>query len=147
MPSVSESIVIDRPRADVYAYMIDVANAPLWQTNVISMEAQYEGDPEVGARTAAVGKVAGKKLPVTTEYTMIDPAKAVSFRTVEAPFAFTITWRFEDVDGGTQVTYAGEAPSLGGVFGKLSDPVVTRMFARDIRSNLQNVKDILESEA
>lgn len=147
MPSVTESIVIDRPRAEVYAFAADTEKAALWQTNVISMEAQYEGDPSVGDQVLATTKVAGRNMKVTTEYTAVDRGKTLSFATVEAPFDFEITWRFEDVDGGTQMTFHGEAPSLGGFFGKLGDPIVTRMFARDVRANLQNLKDILESEA
>ena len=147
MPSVTESIIIDRPRADIYAYMTDPEKAPLWQTNVISMEAQYEGDAEVGDRVKAATKVAGKRFEVVTEFTAIDRPKSYSFKTIESPFDFEITWRLEDVDGGTEVTYHGNAASLGGFFGKLGDPIVTRMHARDIRSNLQNLKDILESNA
>lgn len=147
MPSVTESIIIDRPREDVYGFMTDPGNATLWQTNVIAMEAAYEGEPVVGDRVRATSKVAGKRFDIVTEFTRIDRPKAYAFRTIESPFDFAITWTVEETGEGTKVTYHGEAASLGGFFGKLGDPIVTRMHARDVRSNLQNLKDILESDA
>jgi hypothetical protein len=36
---------------------------------------------------------------------------------------------------------------LGGVFGRLSDAIVTRIGSRDWQANLETLKDILEADA
>jgi hypothetical protein len=45
----------------------------------------------------------------------------------------------------SRVTFRLDVPEIGGFFGKLADPVVTRMYARDVRASLGNLKEILES--
>jgi len=51
------------------------------------------------------------------------------------------------VDGGTQYTYRAEAESgLGGIFGRLGDPIVQRAQARTIRANLETLAEMLTAE-
>lgn len=50
------------------------------------------------------------------------------------------------VGGGTRVTWHQESGSLGGVFGSLADTVVAKLYARDVRSNLEHAKALLEAE-
>jgi hypothetical protein len=35
---------------------------------------------------------------------------------------------------------------MGGFFGKLADPLVTRMYAKDVKSNLEKLKDLVEEQ-
>ena len=55
-------------------------------------------------------------------------------------------YEFDEVPDGTRVTVKFEPGSFGGFFGRLADPLVTRMYARDVRGNLETLKDILHSE-
>ena len=48
-----------------------------------------------------------------------------------------------DEGEGTKVTWHQEMESLKGLF-KFADPIVLKMYARDVRSNLEKVKTILE---
>ena len=45
---------------------------------------------------------------------------------------------------GCRVTFEQEVDSLGSFFGKLADPIVTKMYSRDVRGNLENLKILLE---
>jgi len=49
------------------------------------------------------------------------------------------------VPGGTRISIRQEVAPCGGFFGKLADPLVTRMYSRDVRGNLVTLKDVLES--
>ncbi len=51
----------------------------------------------------------------------------------------------EQLRDASRVTYRVDVPNIGGFFGKLADPVVTRMYARDVRTSLENLKEVLES--
>lgn len=58
---------------------------------------------------------------------------------------WTLETRFEDAgEGRTRVTFHQEIGELGGFFGKLGDNLVTRMYQRDVRSNLDEAKELLE---
>ena len=59
---------------------------------------------------------------------------------------FSIAWTLVPEGGGTRLTYRLEAESgLGGVFGKLGEPLVVKAQQRTVRTNLANLKEILES--
>lgn len=58
---------------------------------------------------------------------------------------FTIEYIIEPVDNGTNMTFHQTAGELGGFFGKLADPLVVRLYQRDVWSNLEKLKELLES--
>ena len=66
------------------------------------------------------------------------------YRSVQAPFAFQLSWTLTDRGGHTEVRHDGHTDSLGGFFGKLADPLVALMYQRDMNSNLANLRAILE---
>lgn len=142
MPHVEESVHIDRPVAEVFAYMSDPGNQTTIQSNMI--EFHSDGPLEKGRRTSGVTRVAGRKVEWTAEVTEFEPDRRVEIRSVEAPMSFHITWRLEPSEEGTRLTFEQEIGSLGSFFGRLADPVVTKMYARDVRGNLDNLKTLLE---
>jgi uncharacterized membrane protein len=68
----------------------------------------------------------------------------IVYRSVEAPFPFELSFTLVDRDGSTEVRHDGSTETMGGFFGKLADPMVARMYQRDMNSNLANLKAILE---
>ena len=65
-------------------------------------------------------------------------------RSVTAPMEFHITWQFQPEGEGCKVIFDQEVGSLGGFFGHLADPLVTKMYSRDVKGNLENLKVLLE---
>lgn len=142
MPRIEEHIHIDRPVADVFAFATDPDNQTLIASNMVSYE--QDGPTEKGARPRGVTKVAGRRVEWTSEITEFHVDRRMELRSVEAPMDFHITWTYTEEDGGTRVDFLQEVPSLGGFFGRLGDPVVTKMYSRDVRGNLENLKVLLE---
>lgn len=147
MPRIEESIVIDRSPEDVFAFVTDAANDTKWQSDVVESEWLDDEETGPGRRMRGVNRFLGKKLEFVGEITTWDPPKQAAFKTVEGPFNYEGEYRVEPQDGGCRVTLTGEAESLGGVFGKLSDPIVAKMYGRQVRADLGNLKDIMESGA
>jgi hypothetical protein len=54
------------------------------------------------------------------------------------------TYTFEEVAGGTYLTRAVEGEP--GSFFKLADPLIERFFKRQIKSDLETLKDLLEAQ-
>lgn len=146
MPTIEESIVIDRPRDEVFAYASDPANVTLYASNLMEYEQQSDGERGKGTVDRGVVKVAGKKFEFTSEIVEWSPGERLVSRSVEAPMGFELTQRFEDADGGTKVTFHQEVSNLGGFFGKVGDAVVTKMYSRDVRANLESLKILLEEQ-
>jgi uncharacterized membrane protein len=142
MPHIEESIHISRPVAEVFAFATDPANQLLINTNMVAYDS--DGPMQKGTHTSGAAKVAGKRISWTSEVTEYEQDRRVELRSIDAPMDFHISWLYEPDGDGTQVRFVQEVDSLGGFFGRLSDPVVTRMYSGDVRSNLENLKILLE---
>lgn len=146
MPVIEESIVIDRPRDEVFAFMNDPDNVPVWNSNVIEYERITEGPLKQGTQNRVKAKVVGKTLEATNEVTEFEEGRRVVSRTIDSPLAVEGETRFEETSGGTRVTFHQEAEIPGGFFGRLAEPLVARMFAKDVRANLEKLKELLEAQ-
>lgn len=144
MQIVDESIVINRSPQDVWDFLRMAENQLLWQSSLIEFDADSD-EPKVGERSRGVTKTAGRKFAWTTEVTQVDPGKTVAFRSVESPFPLEFRQSFEDVDGGCRFRIHGETPGTGGFFGRIGDSVAAKMYARGVRSDLENLKALLEA--
>ncbi len=76
--------------------------------------------------------------------TELEPAARVSSRAVDGKLHFTVTNTMRAEAGGTRFTYRVEAESgLGGIFGRLSDPIVEKAQRRTVRANLDTLAELL----
>jgi len=146
MPTIEESIVIDRTRGYIRAFTRNPENQPVWQSNMVELTKLDEGDPQVGTRYRGVVKVAGRRVEWTAEITEWDDLAFYELQTIESSIGFTMRYEFDEIPGGTRMTIRQEIAPFGGFFGKLAEPLVTRMYSRDVRGNLETLKDILESD-
>ena len=146
MPVIEESVVIDRGRSEVFAFSTDPVNVPLFNSNMVSFEQLTEGPVGKGTRNHGVVRVVGRTIEWTTEVTEFEQDRRVISRSVESPVGFGLDIKYEDANGGTKVTWHQDSETYGGFFGKLADPLVTRMYAKDVRSNLEKLKELVEAQ-
>ena len=86
----------------------------------------------------------GRRFHWSTEATEFDPPNRVVNTAVDGPMKFQVALILEPVDGGTKLTYRVDAETgLGGVFGKLADPLIERAQGRTIRANLESLAELL----
>jgi hypothetical protein len=145
MPTIEESIEIARPCAEVYAFATAAENITLYQSNVVEYDQETPGERDKGARDRGLARVAGKKIDFTQEVVEWDPPRRAVLRTLDAPMAWELEMRFEELGPSrTKMTMFQGVDELGGFFGRLGDAMVTRMYARDVRANLENLKELME---
>lgn len=144
MPRSEESVYIDRSPEDVWAFVSEPANLPIWNAAVVSAEADSE--VQVGTRVSGQIKFLGKKFDYVNEMTELDAPKVMGYKSVEAPFPFVGRDTLEAEGQGTRFTATMESEGAGGFFGKLGDPITMKMYGRQVRSDLENLKEILESQ-
>ena len=85
-------------------------------------------------------------VPITRKPVIDVAAKALEGHALEDRVALESGSFFEEVPDGTRVTMHQDMDPFAGFFGKLADPLVTRMYSRDVKGNLEKLKDILESD-
>jgi carbon monoxide dehydrogenase subunit G len=144
MLTVEESIVINRPRMEVWEFMIDPENVTVYSSNVVDYELVSGGKQEVGRVCRGTVKVAGRRLELTDEMVEVERGRSGRLVSEDATIPYTLSFRYEDEDAGTKVTWHQEMESLKGFF-KFADAIVLKLYARDVRSNLEKAKTILEA--
>lgn len=144
MPIVEESVVIARSPQDVFDFIVDPANLPVWDASIVKAEQVGTGPVGLGTRNRGTSKIMGKHFDWTTETTEFEPPTRTVATCVEGQIKFSVTTTLEPAPGGTKLTYRVEAESgLGGVFGRLADPFIVKAQTRTVRANLDTLAELL----
>lgn len=145
MPRVEEEIVIDRAPEDVFAFVTDPENDREWVSTAVERQREKEGPIGVGSRIRAVDKFLGRRIESTLEVTEHEPNTRSAIR-LEGPISASGTYLLQPEDGRTRFRWVLDAEAgLGGLYlGRVTDPLVTFIFRRRIRSDLRRLKDALE---
>lgn len=144
MLTVEESIIINKPRMEVWEFMTDPDNVPVYSSNVVEYELVSGGKQEVGRICRGAVKVAGRRLELTDEIVEVETGRMGKLVSKDATIPYTLSLLYEDEGNGTKLTWHQEMESLKGFF-KFADPIVLKLYARDVRSNLEKAKTILEA--
>jgi uncharacterized protein YndB with AHSA1/START domain len=144
MPVIEESIFIARPPQDVFEFLVDSENLPVWDASIVKAEQIGDGPVGLGTRNRGTSKIMGKNFDWTTETTEFEAPTRFINTCVEGRISFTATNILEPAPGGTKFTYRIDAESgLGGVFGRMADPFIVKAQTRTVRANLETLAELL----
>ena len=141
MPSAENSIVIDRARSEVFAFVANHENDKVWRPGVLDIE-RASGEGRGAVYRQGIKGPMGRRIPADFEVTAYERDSHVAFRTLGGPVRPEGSYRFEDADGGTRVTFALNAGLRGPQ--KLMTPMVRRSMSSQVGA-LENLKRVLES--
>jgi Polyketide cyclase / dehydrase and lipid transport len=130
---VEEGIEIGRPVEEVFAYVANPQNLLEWSGLVIEVKDARVPLSE-GDTFTTVGKFLGRRFETPFERISIEP------KCGPVPNQ-DWTYTFEEVPAGTRLTRAVEGEP-GGFF-KLADPLIERALKRQVRADLETIKDLL----
>ena len=136
------SVVINRPPQEIFAYMTDVRSWPEWNMGILEAEQTSEGPMGVGTTLRGVSQFLGLRGEWTSEVTEYEPNRKWGQKIAQGPMSVEQSCTMEPVEGGTRLTWGGEG-EYGGFF-RLAEPILVRMFQRQLETILANLKDILE---
>ncbi len=144
MIKIEQSVVINRPIGEVFAFVTDYETHLQWQSGILEAKITSEGPLDVGSQYTYVMQMLGRRLETAGEITEHEPPSKHGWKATSGPFpVFQGAFLFEAVDGSTKVTMVGEAEP-GGFF-KLAEPLALRMTQRQLETSLNNLKDLLEA--
>jgi hypothetical protein len=148
MPVVEESIVIDRPAEEVFAFVTTPENDHLWSSTAVERAREADEPIRVGSRIRAVDKFLGRKVESTLHVTEHEPSRRSSVR-IDGPFRAEGSYVLDPTNGGTRFRWILDAErGLGGLYlGRITDPLVTIIFRRRLRGDLRRLKQALEQRA
>ena len=144
MARFEQSVTINRPIEEVFAFASDLDNQARWRSGLEVAELTSDGPFGVGATYREVDRFLGRKMERSMEVTEFEPNAKCSFKSTSGPVAFSATILFEAHEGGTRVSMAADA-ELGGFF-RVAETMVVRMGRRQMESDMANLKDLLEGQ-
>ena len=143
---VEESVEINRPPEEVFAYVANRENLPEWSAPIQEVRKETQGLlMEEGARFTTVAKFLGRRFETPFEVIVHDPPQRHTDRSTGGPFPQEFTHIFEEVEGGrTRLTEVTDAEP-GGFF-RLAGPLLEIAGRRQFRADLETLKDLLEAQ-
>ncbi len=143
MINIEESIIINRPIEEVFAFVADQTNGPQWQDGLLEVRRITDGPVGVGTRHTVVRKFLGRRLELTNEYVRYEPNKEISF-TGGGMSRFEVSYLTEATPEGTRLTCRMQMEQ-GGLFG-LAEPLIAGSLKRAFEANFRNIKALLENQ-
>lgn len=144
MTLVNVSVVIKRPFSDVFAYLSNFANNPLWQGGMQSAKITSPGALGVGTTYDQVAQFLGREIISSFEVIAFEPNRMVKATSISGSFPITFTRSVEPIDAATtRVTAVIEGDATG--FFRLFSPLLDWLVKRSIEKDYANLKKILEA--
>jgi len=136
-------VSVARPVRDVFAYVTDVRNLPAWQESALEAEWEDDGPVATGSRFREKRAFLGRTAESELEVTSYEPDRRFDVEALTGPIRFRVRHSFEQRGDDTLLRVRAEAET-GGML-RLAGPMVARQAERQFRSDLERLKDVLES--
>jgi uncharacterized membrane protein len=142
---IVHSVEINRPPAEVFAYLDQLERHGEWQEPLVSTTIETEGPVGVGTRAKSIRNVGGRERDVSYEITEHDPPRRTVFRGTNGPVRPIGTVTVEPLDDGSRSRVTIEFTLKGHGLGKLIAPLANREARKQIPKDHENLKRELES--
>ena len=136
------TVRIDRPVEDVFAFLADFENIPRWNYAIVETRQTSDGPVGVGATYLQVRSMPSRS-EETFEVTEFEPIRRLAIRGGFGPLEGTMTYELEPEDGRTRLTNSAQLEGRG--LAKLAAPLASGRIAEAVSENLTTLKRLLES--
>ena len=139
---VQASCVIKRPIEQVFAFISNMENSPLYGRTIKSTKVS-NGPISVGSVFHEESRLMDRRINSVAEVTEYDPPTRFSYTNRIGNIRERATFTFEAVGEGTRTSLAGEAKM--GKLAELLAPLFSRMLRREVQSLFKSLKGALET--
>lgn len=141
---VEERIEIDRPLTEVFNYVSDPCNYPNWMAHALEVRTDAPRPPRQGDTFMLAIKSVGRRFETPYERTSYEPDQRFTDQAIGGPIP-DHRWQstFEEMSNRTRFTRTVDVESSGLL--KLLEPLQKRSAERQLRKDLQTLKDVLEA--
>ena len=143
MFQTSNSIFINRNPQDVFNVIIDPAKQSAWQNMADSAAWTTDGSPGVGSAMKVSAKFLGRKIENEIKITAWEPPHRLDYQFVGGPYPAQVTNTLESQGEGTLLTSMSQGEF--GSFFKLAEGLVARQLEKQLATNFESLKLLMES--
>lgn len=141
---IKSSIEIDRPQAEVFAYIDELDKHSEWQEALTDAKILTDGPVRVGTRVLNTRRVIGGPRDMSYEITEHDPPNRSSWKGLDGPVRASGTFTVEPL-GESRSRVTVELDLVGHGLGKLVAPFARSQASKQLPADHQNLKQLLES--
>jgi carbon monoxide dehydrogenase subunit G len=143
MTTITQSVTVNRPVAEVWDFISNFENTTRWSRGVLKARQTSDGPLGVGSTLQMVVKAFGRRRTADYLVTEYEPNRAFAFEVTSGPVASRARYSVEPTGAGTRLTASGEAEATGPY--KMLAPILVPTLKRHSQDDLANVKRILEA--
>ena len=141
---VDTVVEIERPAEEVFDFVADMTNAPLWQSGLHRVERIPPGPVRVGSEHVFERRFAGRTLKSRNRITELQPRTRIAFEIPLGWISGSAAYEVTRTEGGCRVGCRMEFRARG--LGRLVEPLLARVLRHDSRRDDQRLKAVLESQ-
>ncbi|MGH9090711.1 MAG: SRPBCC family protein [Acidimicrobiales bacterium] len=146
--SISTSIEVERPQAEVFAYVTDPSRFGEWQDGVVSGHMANYGPPSVGDLCVSTRRIGFAQRSVTSEVTHIEPPRTWGVRGIDGPIRAEVNVTVEALESEQRSRVTIEIDFSGHGIGHVLVPLLVQPQARkEMPANVKRLKGRLETGA
>jgi uncharacterized protein YndB with AHSA1/START domain len=142
MATFANTLTINRPTSDVFAYLAQFENIPRWNYAITETRKTSRGPVEVGSTYRQTRSIPQPAVE-TFEVTEFEPTQQLQIRGQLGAFPATVSYRLEPVTGGTLLRNTIELELHGPL--RLASPIVTAQVKSAVAANLEVLRQLLET--
>jgi carbon monoxide dehydrogenase subunit G len=143
MATFQNTLTIQRPVDDVFAFLADFENVPTWNYAIVQTKKTSPGPVGVGTTYRQT-----RSIPTRSEegfkVTVFEPTTRLEVHGDIGPFTATISYLLAPVGDGTQLINVVDLESASGA-GRLLAPLATSRVKTAVAANLDRLKQLLEA--
>jgi uncharacterized protein YndB with AHSA1/START domain len=142
MQTFENTVIIQRPAGEVFAFLADFENIPRWNYAIEETSKASAGPVGVGTRYRQTRSIPGRSVE-DFEVTVFEPARRLAIQGQLGPFQATISYQLEAAAGVTKLVNNVELnppPAMP----RLLAPLATSRIEAAVAQNLGKLKLLLE---
>jgi Polyketide cyclase / dehydrase and lipid transport len=143
MATFQNTLTIQRPVADVFAFLADFENIPTWNYAIVETRKTSPGPVGVGTTYRQLRSIPDRR-EEGFEVTVFEPTTRLEVHGEIGPFTATIRYLLAPVGDGTQLINVVDLESASGVV-RLLAPLATSRVKAAVAANLNTLKKTLEA--
>ncbi len=145
MIMIEANITIQRPPGEVFDFIANFENNPLWQSGMVSATFTSPGPLAVGSTYDQVARFMGRQVVSSFQVTALEPGRKVKASSTGGSFPITFTRIVEPAGAGCRVTAIVEGDASG--FFRLFQPLLDGMVRRSVEGDYRRLKQLLEGQS
>ena len=146
MADLQDTVEINKPLEEVFAFFTNIDNSPEVMSNVTKVEKLTDGPLQVGSKFEETRVIRGREATAVIEVVEFDAPNRYGVKSESNGLTVTYHYYFRStLDNTTKVSFEGKIKTSG-LRMLLSKPVIRKILQKEDGEHLWTLKEVLEKK-